>query len=433
MSDEATFRYLGVDLDPSSSTVRCRYELGDERFVETTTLPGADLGREGVAEAAEIYFLLAGVSYFKCAAPSRIDLGATVTSPAERAFLTEFYLGGLGEFALKNDLDLTGLRITGPDGSPAGSSGTHDPGRVLIPFGGGLDSIVTVSELVPLTEASALFVAERPGARFAAIEDAAAVTGLEVLRAERALDQKVLESTARGYLNGHVPVTGILSALAVLTAVSHGYGAVAMSNEQSASSATTEGAFGPVNHQWSKGVAFEEGFRTLLAGRLGDFEYFSWLRNRSELSIAETFARLTDFHPVFRSCNRSFHQDPAARLDTWCGLCDKCLFIDLVLAPFLSAGALREIFNGAEPLENPELTGQLEILLGTAGGVRPFECVGDEAECREALRRAAKRPDRADNATLQALVQRIGAPAAGEMTTSPTFVPERYATPARLG
>ncbi len=333
---------------------------------------------------------------------------------------------------MKNGLDLSGLTIEGPEASDRSTAEGFDPDSVLIPFGGGLDSIVTVAELAPQTKRAALFVAERPGARFEALEAAAAVTGLPVLRAERSLDEKVLTSSAHGYLNGHVPVTGILSALGVLTAVAHGFGALAMSNERSASSATTGGPFGDVNHQWSKGAAFEEGFRALVGARLQGFEYFSWLRDRSEGSIAAVFATLRDYHPVFRSCNRSFHQDPAARLDHWCGVCDKCLFIDLVLAPFLSAHELEAIFGQPEPLENEDLREQLAILVGAHEGTRPFECVGDEAECAEALLATAQRPDRADSPLIQGLADQLSPPPHDDHD-SPTWIPERYAPRHRLG
>jgi hypothetical protein len=432
MSDPDTFSYTSVEVDSAASTVTCRYRLGREPFVEVAALPGADLSAPGVAEAAELYFLLAGVSYYKTRAPSRIDLGPLVTTEAERSFLRTFYLAGLGEFALKNGLDLTGVVLEGPEAPRRSAVGSFDPGAVLIPFGGGLDSIVTVAELAPLADRAALFVAERPGARFAAIEAPAAVTGLDVVRAERSLDPKVLSSGAHGYLNGHVPVTGVLSALGVLAAVGHGFGSLAMSNERSASSATTETPGGPVNHQWSKGAAFEEGFRSLVADRLAGFCYFSWLRDRSEGSIAERFAALPEYHRVFRSCNRSFHQDPAARLESWCGACDKCLFIDLVLAPHLAPDELAAIFDGTEPIESEELADQLAVLVGAGDGPRPFECVGDEAECREALLATAARADRANST----IIQRLAA-----LSTEPdeapiphvACIPERYAPRHRLG
>ena len=75
-------------------------------------------------------FLLAGVSYYKTAAPPVIDLGDTAVTDTERAFLRSFYLDGLGEFGYRNGLDLSGLRIEGPSraGGPARApAGTASP------------------------------------------------------------------------------------------------------------------------------------------------------------------------------------------------------------------------------------------------------------------------------------------------------------------
>ena len=52
-------------------------------------------------------FLLSGVSYYKTAAPPVIDFGETALTGTEEAFLREFYLQGLAEFAYRNNLDLT--------------------------------------------------------------------------------------------------------------------------------------------------------------------------------------------------------------------------------------------------------------------------------------------------------------------------------------
>ena len=432
MSGLASFHYDGVAIDVGRATVSCHYSIGDQRFEETLRIPEGDLGAPGVAQAATLYFLFAGVSYLKTSMPLLVDLGATATSRAEREVLTSFFIDGLGEFALRNSLDLRGLELTGPVAEPAPVALEVDLGRLLIPFGGGLDSIVTVAELAPLADDAALFVVERPGARFDAIERPAALTGLEVVRAERAIDEKVLHSTKHGYLNGHVPVTGIISAIAVLSALATGRGAVAMSNERSASSATTEGPGGPVNHQWSKGIDFERGFRSLLAARLPGVEYFSWLRDRSELSIAERFAGLESYHLAFRSCNRAFHQDPARRAARWCGICDKCLFIDLVLAPQLSRERLNEIFDGVEPLENPALVDQLAVLVGSSQATRPFECVGDVDECRQALLTLANRDDRRSNETVQRLASSLTDVITPAEPPPCGLIPERYAARARL-
>ena len=66
-----------------------------------------------------------------------------------------------------------------------------------------------------------------------------------------------------------MPVTGILSAIAVMAAVLDGRDAVVMSNEWSASVGTLEAGGRVVNHQYSKSMAFEAGFRQVLAGALG--------------------------------------------------------------------------------------------------------------------------------------------------------------------
>jgi hypothetical protein len=273
-----------------------------------------------------------------------------------------------------------------------------------VPFGGGIDSIVVVERVRRLADA-ALFVVSRPADRFAAIEAPAAVTGLPVVRAEREIDPQLLRSAELGFLNGHVPVTGILSAIAVLAAVLDHRDAVVMSNEWSASVPTLRHQGRPVNHQYSKGAGFEAAFRGVLAEPELP-EYFSWLRDRTELWVGREFAALTPYHGSFRSCNKAFYTDPARRLDHWCGQCDKCCFIDLILAPFLSAEALRQIFRPVgEPLDHPGLAGKFRALLGA--GAKPWECVGEVSECRAALLLAARRPDRAGCGLLQELAAEV--------------------------
>ena len=185
----------------------------------------------------------------------------------------------------------------------------------------------------------ALFVVSRPGDRFDAIEEPAAVTGLPVVRAGREIDPQLLRSAELGFRNGHVPVTGILSAIAVLAAVLEDRDAVVMSNEWSASVPTLEYQGRPVNHQYSKSEEFEAAFRAVLAASAGGRcpEYFSWLRDRTELWVGQEFAKLGPYFASFRSCNKAFYTERARRFTYWCGQCDKCAFIDLILAPFVPA------------------------------------------------------------------------------------------------
>jgi UDP-N-acetyl-alpha-D-muramoyl-L-alanyl-L-glutamate epimerase len=440
----APFRYEGYHLDPGRGLLTCRYSLGPWEFSETVSFDAA--GRwdsPAAAQAARLIFLLAGVSYYKTAAPDVIDLGETPVSDPEREFLRRFYLDGLGEFAYRNGLDLSGLKIIG--GAPPApaapgwaqpASGDGKP-RVLIPFGGGIDSIVTGELMRPRSD-SALFVLSRPAHRFAAIEGAAAVTGMPIVRAGREIDPQLLRSAELGFRNGHVPVTGILSAIAVMVAVLGGRDTVVMSNEWSASVATLEAGGRAINHQYSKSAEFETGFRAVLDGAFGGrFTYFSALRPFTELWVAQKFAALTQYHGTFRSCNRAFHIDPAKRLDHWCGRCDKCCFIDLILAPFLPAADLERIFGGAEPLADASLADRFRALLGTSADSKPFECVGEAGECRAAAVLAAGRPDRAATALLHVLAAEL--PDRGPATEDllrpigEHAIPDAYATDDLLG
>jgi UDP-N-acetyl-alpha-D-muramoyl-L-alanyl-L-glutamate epimerase len=430
----STFRYVGYDIDAGQGTVRARYALDDWAFEEQITVPGDyDWSAPAVDEAARLFFLLAGVSYYKAAAPAVIDLGTTPMRPGDTEFLRSFYLDGLGEFAYRNGLDLSSLQIVGGAPAPRPAPYAAVEGRPLIPFGGGIDSIVTVEAVRYAFPDAALFVLSRGGDRFEAIEAAVSVVDLPVLRAERSLDPEILRSREHGFLNGHVPVTGILSAVGVLVAVLAGRDEVVMSNEWSASIGNLEVEGRSVNHQYSKSLEFETAFRALLHRSFDRAPgYFSLLRPYSELWVAERFARLDRYHGAFRSCNRAFHINPAQRLDHWCGTCDKCCFIDLVLAPFLPAERLAAIFAGAEPLENPALAEQFRTLVGISSDTKPFECVGEVGECQTAVVMAARRADRADTPILQALADRLTdtVPADVDRLLRPlgeSYIPNAYA------
>jgi hypothetical protein len=426
-----------VELD-AAGELTCHYALDDRTFTERISL-GACHPTAAVEAAARLVFLLAGISYYKTGAPPVIELGDHAITDLEREFLRSYYVEGLGEFAYQNQLDLTGIEIEAKaaEREPVTVASTDRP---LIPFGGGIDSIVVVEATRKRHPDAALFIASRAGSHFDAIEKAAAVTRLPIRRADRELDPQVLRSSELGFLNGHVPVTGILSALAVTAALLDDRDAVVMSNEWSASSPTLEQNGRPINHQWSKSLEFEAGFRAVLAQSVEGMTYFSALRPYSELWVANRFAALTDYHSVFRSCNRAFHLDPARRLDHWCGECDKCCFIDLILAPFMEREALAAVFGGSEPLDRLDLEPRFTALLGDTASTKPFECVGDAGECRAAVLLAVARADRAENALLHRLAAQIhhDGREVPEVTSllrplGPHFIDSAHAEPDLLG
>jgi hypothetical protein len=385
MARAELFSYVGLDVNADSLVAH--FELDGRAFSEVVTFEGVGpLTSPAVTAVAQLWYLLAGLSYYKAGAATRVDLGHTPVGPAGRALLHAAVVDGLGEFSFRNHLDLENVNIEG--GSPGEQYSLDiDVDRVLVPFGGGIDSVVTMCELSDQLDRT-LFVVSPASGTFAPLEETALVTGLAIVRATRALDPQMLEGNDE-FFNGHVPVTAMVTLLAVTAALASGRGAVVMSNEHSSSIPNLQWHGRDINHQWSKSWTAE----TLIADAVGEivgdaFVVASFLRSRSEIWVAQAFSGLTQFHHVFRSCNRAFTQLSGARATNWCGQCDKCLFTNLILAPFLSRADLHKIFD-AEPLSDVAREEQLRTLVGLGVTHKPFECVGDPDESAAAIIRVS--------------------------------------------
>jgi hypothetical protein len=387
-----TFRFLEREMD-ARGRVTLRYGLDEEIcFVEQLELPiEAPLSDEQLARAEGLLALLhwvAGVSYFKTAAPPAISCEAGVPSPAAAALLEALYSEGLGEFAYANGLPALPRpkfpRGPAPAARPVATAPPLE--RMLVPVGGGKDSAV------------ALEIARRSGGEVALfsignappIARTVAVAGLEHLLARRRLDPQMAALNRAGALNGHIPITAIVSCAALLTAAVRGFDAVVMANERSASSGNMTWDGVEINHQFSKGLQAERLLRAALAEAVEGLELFSILRPASELAIARAFALMPQYHAAFTSCNAIFRIDPQLRASSWCRDCPKCRFVFLALAPFSDPAHLQEVF-GCDLLEDERQFEGFALLTAT-GGHKPFECVGEEEESLAAVRMLAADP-----------------------------------------
>ena len=110
-----------------------------------------------------------------------------------------------------------------------------------------------------------------------------------------------------------------------------------------------------------------------------DVYYFSMLRPLNELQIAMLFAKNEEYHKIFRSCNVGSKSIPWK----WCGNCPKCLFVYIILSPFLYKNKLIEIFK--EDLYEKEGLLDTFIELCGYGKTKPFECVGTYEEVNFAI------------------------------------------------
>jgi len=104
------FRYVGLDV--TSDTLTGFYELDGRGFVETVTFEGVkSLEAPAVVALAQLWYLVAGLSYYKAGAARRIDVGTTPLGTHGRRLFKAALSDGLGEFAYRNQLPLSDVTI----------------------------------------------------------------------------------------------------------------------------------------------------------------------------------------------------------------------------------------------------------------------------------------------------------------------------------
>jgi len=330
--------------------------------------------------AFRLIFLLAGTSYYKAFAPEHLQCTAFVLDKDTAAFAEKVYRKGLAEFAFRNKLDLSNRIYFTAENTPVRTAAPLGlPRRSLVPVGGGKDSIVTLECLKEANEPLALFVLAPISGIAGPIEATIAASGLPALKVARELSPNLAEINKAGAFNGHVPITAIVSAVAAATAILHGFDTVLFSNEHSASAPNLRMNEMEINHQYSKSFDFETDFAAYITDHVAsDLRVFSLLRPFSEAEIARRFAHLAKYHPIFRSCNKAFKQDAAARSKNWCSDCPKCRFVFLALAPFINKEKLTGVF-GKNLLDDPAQKDGFAELCGLVAH-KPFECVGETFE-----------------------------------------------------
>lgn len=389
--------------DSAGGLARFTYRLDELSFTEDVLLPaGFDAGMAETAAFKKLLDLTAcvlGVSYFKLRAPFVIDAGDIALTEAERGFVVDIYENGLGEFYARNDLKRFG-RLTLHSAEDANPS-THAPllsDRVLLPIGGGKDSLVSAELLEAAGIAFTPFAVNPKGPILTSVDKLA----LPPLYVTRRLDKEMIRLGQQpGYYNGHVPSTAINSMIGALCALLFGYNRIVLSNERSASEGNIDFDGREANHQYSKSLDFEARIASVLSGATGGaLGYFSLLRPYSEARIAALFARETRFDRVFSSCNRNFklsgHDGPL-----WCGECPKCHFVFLIFAPVMDKARLLGIF-GQNLLDKPGHETSFRELTGLAGQ-KPWECVGEILEAAACLYALTARPEWSDDFVVKTL------------------------------
>jgi hypothetical protein len=395
ISRAETFNFHGWEADSSAGRVRLHYSYdGRIHFFETLDfhhpLPDAASDRRAGFEAAmHGLTLAAGISYYKALLPAHLISAQPLTS-TQRSFFRKLYVHGLGEFAYRNRIQIAD-RInfaTGNGSPPATPPPVCDlPRRAAVPLGGGKDSLVSLEVLRAGGEPMLLF-AVNPRAP---IIDCARASGIELISVTRTIDPKLFQLNDAGAYNGHVPITAIISFIALAGAFVYGYDTISLSNERSADEGNLIADGLDVNHQYSKSTDFETDMQQYIATNVAPrLRYFSLLRPLSELHIARLMAGMTLYDKYFSSCNRNFAIRAASPTQRWCCNCPKCRFAFLMFATVMSPARLCAIFN-ANLLDDPAQVPGYQELAGLSGH-KPWECVGEIEESSAALLALASDP-----------------------------------------
>ncbi len=320
------------------------------------------------------------ISYWKSTCSPKVIIKCGVLNNQQKEWIKKLYFYGLGELFFTNkiktnidefmDIECEGetLEVDGEQDNLEG---------YIVPIGGGKDSCVTLETLQINTQKDyALIVNPKP-----VTLECAKIAGFnenQVIEVYRTIDKNLLELNKKGFINGHTPFSSMLAFLSYFIAYITGKKYIALSNESSANESNVIGE--KINHQYSKSYEFEEDFTDYAKKYLkGNVKYFSFLRPLNELQIAKLFSKHKKYHKIFKSCNVGSKE----KNWKWCGKCPKCLFVFIMLSPYLYKGELVEIF-GRDLFEDKELLKTFIELTGN-GETKPFECVGTYEEVNFAI------------------------------------------------
>lgn len=381
-----TFFYEGHEfsVDKNNISVSFHFSL-DKQFdfhPEMTVHFNDDIVSVSEAELNVLLFQIGMVeliSYWKAACSPEVVIKPFMLSNDQIAWWKKLYFNGLGEFFYLNSIsadqdDFMHIRCDA-DASFQKVKSFHRSNGVIVPVGGGKDSIVSLEffrsineDIVPMMVNSRM-----------AMSNSVNIAGIKeekTVHIKRFIDPLLLELNSKGFLNGHTPFSSLLAFQSILVSYVTGVSDIALSNESSANESTVPGTL--INHQYSKSLEFENDFRAYVGKYISmEFNYFSLLRPLSELQIAFVFSKHPLHFDSFRSCNSG------SKSNTWCGQCPKCLFTAIMLRAFLPHEQIIQIF-GYDIFDNENLLSVFRQLVGIEE-VKPFECVGTPKEINISL------------------------------------------------
>jgi hypothetical protein len=402
------FESFDINKTASDLVVTYHYRLGEHHFDPTASIPLGEISNKYIDEVflEELFFnfgVINAISYYKLSCAPEFIIKAGYLDENQKFFFRKLFFNGLGEFMFVNQLNFdfdSFMKIECIDAPE--DRNTDRPPRErfhigedfhgnLIPVGGGKDSVVTLEALQPMHDDSYCLQFNRnlyPKDR-AALNciDEAGYRLDQIRNFNLSFDEHMLELNKQGFYNGHIPFSSTLAFAALIVAYLSNKAYIEVSNEASANESNVAGT--NINHQYSKSYEFEKDFQNYAEYYLTNkIHYFSLLRCWNEYTICQKFLQFPQYLRVFRSCNAG------SKENKWCGHCAKCLYVYIMLYPWVEKSTLQTIF-GHDLLDD-------ETLMDTFNGlvfpetIKPFECVGTKAEVCYTLDLAVQHQDPAN-------------------------------------
>ena len=384
------FRYQKVEFAyrDSALTAEFHYSFGEDlplvtklAFPDISVERWQKIDQKVVANWLFQIGMVEALSYWKAACSPQFVIEAGWLSEEQLLFWQELLQKGLSEFFFVNKIDgwdpefvkFQVAAVKPEKGLETSVDHQTHAEQIILPIGGGKDSAVGGEVLKKLNLPMATLTIN--------VDPVELIKASKIspqLKVQRQLDPKLRELNAQGYLNGHTPFNAMAAFVITLAAYLYDYTYVAVSNEWSANEGNTVFLGQPINHQYSKSLEFEGHFRNYCHRYLSTtVEYLSVLRPLHEIQIARLFSQYPQYWHSFLSCNRG------QKSGKWCGECPKCLFVYIMLSPFLTQQELISIF-GQNLLMKMSLQPIFDQLTGVAE-VKSLECVGTRQETLVAL------------------------------------------------
>ena len=382
-----SFRFLGYEFARDIWAARFRYESAGVEFCEEVEFAPGDEYDEGALERALfLAMVVCGTSYYKVRAGRKVEFADEVEiSKRQAEIFSRIYQEGMGQYAYENGLtrgdlaEFVGVR-QGDEMSDIGAVVEKAPHLVLALVSGGKDSLLAVELMRERGENyRAAYITSQES--YPEIVDK--VADGEPVIIKRRIDQEGLMRT--GGMNGHVPVTLINEALALVQAILLGCDCVEFGIGREGLEPHVWVGDLAVNHQWSKTMEAQELMREYVRRYVTDgVKFRSLIAGYNELQIVEIFTKKCweKYGDEFSSCNVANYKLGADnRKLSWCGKCAKCANSYLLFAPFVEFEEQEKLF-GRDLFLDPDLADIFQGLLGVGGVMKPFECVASIDELR---------------------------------------------------